>query len=50
MALEIERKYLVIDESRRAGAARTSPFHQYSLIATRHDSICVPVSEDKAWP
>jgi CYTH domain-containing protein len=35
MALEIERKYLVIDESWRAGVARTALFRRAQAAASR---------------
>jgi adenylate cyclase len=49
MALEIERKYLVIDESWRAGVAHTELFRQGYLATTARASIRVRVSGDKAW-
>ena len=49
MALEIERKFLVIDESWRPHATHTELFRQGYLATTARASIRVRVSGDKAW-
>jgi CYTH domain-containing protein len=41
MALEIEREFLVTDDSWRAGATRSCPFLEGSVITARRISIRV---------
>jgi adenylate cyclase len=49
MALEIERKFLVRDESWRSGVTGTHFFRQGYLATTARASIRVRVSGDAAW-
>ena len=48
MAIEIERKFLVGDDSWRPGAVGTD-YRQGYLAALPHCSVRVRVSDDRAW-
>jgi adenylate cyclase len=49
MALEIERKFLIRDESWRADVARTERLRQGYLATTMRASVRVRVSGERAW-